>query len=634
MKPDFLEYLNEKVLLADGALGTYLYEKGIALGTNTDLLNIQEPDLVYSVHEEYIRAGSKLIETNTFGANRFKLKGLGKGEQVRDINLAGAHIAAKAAGNDIYVAGSVGPSGAEFAAETGTEDEIAQAADIIEQAFEEQISALLEGGVDVLILETFTWLEELLIAIRVARRIAPATPVIAQMAYPSGGRTALGLEAQRCGLAAVEAGADVIGSNCGRGVKAMIEAVESLSVLRDRALISAFPNAGMPEVVDHRTVYSTPPSYMADKVAEMVKMGVRLIGGCCGTTPAHIHEFQQHLHLKKIVSVVVREKAVSRGEVREPQPKLGIGGLLKSMDASRLPVLVELDPPPHLDVSRVLEGADALADAGADAITIAENPLAVLRSDNLSLAHVIKERSGMETVIHLTCRDRNVLGLQTQIMGAHLLGIRGILAVTGDPASSTDQPGVSGVFDVNSFGLVRMIAQFNRGFNMAGSSMKEHTDFSIGVAFSYRPSNPGLQIRRLEKKALMGAHFVMTQPIFDADSVSNMMEQTAHIDLMMFPGIFPLISARSAEFLHNELPGITIPEEIRKALWRYEKLEDQRKAGLEITRRLIADIAGIVDGLYLISPLNRWEVPLELVKAVRTEGWTGTGRLAEMQQAD
>ncbi len=634
MKPHILEYLNDKVLLADGALGTYLYEKGIALGTNTDLLNLQEPDLVYSVHEEYIRAGSKLIETNTFGANRFKLHALGKRDEVREINLAGARIAAKAAGRDIFVAGSVGPTGAgpDRNSEIGHEYGQGHPADDLADAFYEQISALVEGGVDCLILETFTWLEELLTAIRVARRIAPDMPVIAQMAYPSGGRTALGYQAETCGLASLEAGADVVGSNCGRGVKAMLEAVEGLSVLRDRAPISAFPNAGMPEVVDHRTVYSTPPSYMADRVAEMVKMGARLVGGCCGTTPAHIHEFQKHLHLRKTVSVMVRRGPMPQeGETRQERGA-GIGEFLETMNSSHLPVLVELDPPPHLDVSRVLEGADALARAGADAITIAENPLAVLRSDNLSLAHIIKERSGIETVIHLTCRDRNVLGLQTQIMGAHLLGIRGILAVTGDPASSTDQPGVSGVFDVNSFGLVRMISQFNRGFNMAGSSIKVPTRFSTGVAFSYRPSKPELQIRRLEKKALLGANFVMTQPIFDAESVAAMMDHTSHLELMMFPGIFPLISARSAEFLHNELPGITIPGEIRKTLWKYEKLEDQRKAGLEITTRLISDIAGIVDGLYLISPLNKWEVPLELLEGVRKGGWKGTGRLARMQQ--
>ncbi len=629
MKPDFLEYLNEKVVLADGALGTYLYEKGIALGTNTDLLNIQEPDLIYSVHEEYIRAGSKLIETNTFGANRFKLHGLGKGDQVREINLAGARIAAKAAGQDIFVAGSVGPTGADHTVDADEEETDTTAA--IAEAFEEQISALVEGGVDILILETFSWLEELLIAIRVARKLVPDMPLIAQMAYPAGGRTVFGIEAHICGSHALEAGADVVGSNCGRGVTAMLEAVKNLSALRDQAPLSAFPNAGMPEVVDHRTVYSTPPSYMADKVAEMVKLGARLIGGCCGTTPAHIHEFQKHLHLKKTVTVAVRQEASRQGESQEPAVKPGVGGLLQSMNSQRLPVLVELDPPPHLDIDRVLEGADALARAGADAITLAENPLAILRVDNLSLAHIIRERSGIETVIHLTCRDRNVLGLQAQIMGAHLLGLRGILAVTGDPASSTDQPGVSGVFDVNSFGLVRMISQFNRGYNMAGSPMKRDTDFSIGVAFSYRPSNPGLQLRRLEKKAMMGAHFVMTQPIFDAETVKAMMDATAHLDLIMFPGIFPLISARSAEFLHNELPGISIPEPIRKTLWKYEKLEDQRKAGLEITGRLIEDIADAVDGLYLISPLNKWEVPLDLTMEIRKRGWKGTGKLAKIQ---
>ncbi len=256
MKPDFLEYLHEKVVLADGALGTYLYEKGIALGTNTDLLNIQEPDLIYSVHEEYIRAGSKLIETNTFGANRFKLHGLGKSDQVREINLAGARIAAKAAGQDIFVAGSVGPTGADHTVDADEEETDTTAA--IAEAFEEQISALVEGGVDVLILETFSWLDELLIAIKVARKLVPDMPLIAQMAYPAGGRTVFGIEAHVCGSHALEAGADVVGSNCGRGVTAMLEAVKNLSALRDQAPLSAFPNAGMPEVVDHRTVYSSP----------------------------------------------------------------------------------------------------------------------------------------------------------------------------------------------------------------------------------------------------------------------------------------------------------------------------------------------------------------------------------------
>ncbi len=625
MGVNFKERIQGGVILADGALGTYFYEKGIGLGTNTDLLNISDPDLVYSVHEEYIRAGSQLIETNTFGANRFRLGHLGKNLSVKQINLAGASIARKAAGSDILVAGSVGPTGIEFPLDL---EEFSESD--VEDAFREQIGALLEGEVDVIILETFTHLDELLIAIKTAKSMCGDVPVVAQMVFPSHGRTAHGLEASYCASMAVDAGCDCFGTNCGRGVKSMLQAIEHLSPMRDVVPLSAFPNAGIPEVMDFRMVYSTPPSYMAEKVGEMVRMGVRLIGGCCGTTPAHIHEFKKRLHLrsKKAKIPLVAAKEERRDEKRRSGK--GPGGLLRGLDPSRLPVFVELDPPPHLDIQHVLEGAKALRESGADCITLAENPLAVLRADNLSLAHMIKRDFDIETVIHLTGRDRNVLGLQTQVMGAHFLGIRGILAVTGDPASSSDQPGVSGVFDLNSFGLVKMISGFNQGSNLAGRDMRGSTDFSIGVAFSYRPSNPDMQLRRLEKKAALGAHFVMTQPVFDAASIERMMELTSHLDMLILPGLFPLISARNAEFLHNELPGITIPEEIRKRLHRFDKVEDQRKEGIDIVRDLIEKTSSFVDGLYLISPLNKWEVPVELLKDIRSAGWTGSGKLASL----
>jgi homocysteine S-methyltransferase len=613
MKDNFAEYLNEKVMLGDGAFGTYLFEKGVDLAKNTDLLNISDPELVYSIHEEYIRAGSELIETNTFGANRFKMLRVGREHRVREINLRGAELACRAAGNEIFVAGSIGPTGVKFPLESD-EAEFGT----VQKAFAEQMTALLEGGVNLFIIETFTYLDELLLAIETAKRIAPEIPIVAQMVYPFRGRTAVGLDALACGRAAVAAGATVVGTNCGRGVKAMLSAVERLSPLKDEAFLSAFPNAGLPEVVEHRMVYSTPPAYMAEKVAEMIRLGVRLIGGCCGTTPDHIREFRKHLRLK-------RHKAVSVVTAVEKSPDLpeggkdsiGRGGMIEGLRPGRIPVLVEVDPPRHLDIEEILTGARALAEAGADAITLAEHPLAVLRADNLSLAHRIREKTGIQTVLHLTCRDRNALGLQAQIMGAHVLGLEAILAVTGDPATSTDQPGVSGVFDVRSFGLVQMISQFNRGLNMAGASMKKRTNFSIGVAFSYRPANPDLQISRLERKADLGAHFVMTQPIFDRDVVESMMEQTQHLNLLIFTGIFPLISARNADFLHNEIPGISIPMEVREILWKYEKVEDQRKVALDLTRKLIADITPFADGLYLISPLNKWDVPLTLVKEVR-----------------
>ncbi len=631
MREDFLQLIERQVILADGAIGTYLYEKGVQLGTNTDLLNLKDPDLIYGVHEEYIRAGSQLIETNTFAANRLRLEARGSGHLAPEINRQGAAIASKAAAGKIFVAGSVGPTGLDFPLDSplgheGEGGEAAASEELVREVFLEQMEALVEGGVDLFILETFTHLDELLLAIETAKRHFPEFPVVAQMVFPAKGKTALGLDAVHCATEAIRAGADLFGTNCGRGVKAMLEAVEKLSQLGASVPLSAFPNAGIPEVIDHRMVYSTPPAYMAGKVAEMVKLGVRLVGGCCGTTPAHIHEFKKRLHVRQVKrqQPAVTGPAIQGGPA--PSEQEGPGALLKGLEKGRLPILVELDPPAHLDVQGVIEGARHLKEAGADGVTLAENPLAVLRCDNLSLAHIIKEDCGMETVIHLTCRDRNVLGLQAQIMGAHLLGIRGILAVTGDPASSSDQPGVSGVFDVNSYGLVRMISGFNRGLNMAGRPMKEATDFSIGVAFSFRPSKPELQLRRLEKKVSLGAHFVMTQPIFDPASVEAMMEITAHLDVLIFPGIFPLISWRSAEFLHNELPGITIPQEIRDHLRSYERLEDQRKAGLELTQGLLERIHSMVDGLYLISPLNKWEVPLALVKQARAAGWKGTGK--------
>ncbi len=630
MKPPFLDAIHEEIILGDGALGTYLYEKGVGLGTNTEFLNIIDPDLIFSVHEEYVRAGSRLIETNTFGANRLKLGNVGQASKVRQINLEGVALAAKAAGGEIYVAGSVGPSGVDMPMEADL-----NSTGEIREIFKEQISALLEGGVDLLILETFSSLDELLEALSVTRSLDRTIPVVAQMSYPSGGRTALGISAVDCARAALENGADIIGTNCGRGVKAMLPAIELLSAFRDQAPICAFPNAGIPEVIDHRTVYTTPTTYMASKVGEMVKQGVRLVGGCCGTTPAHIYEFRQHLHIRRPAALYNIRTETGEPDQRRPHVSTsGMGGLLESFDEDRLPVLVELDPPKHLDITNVLAGAAALKEAGADAITLAENPLAALRADNLSIAHLIRQGIGIQTILHLTCRDRNVLGLQAQIMGAHLLGIEGILAVTGDPATSSDQPGVSGVFDVNSYGLVKMISRFNQGFNMAGMSMRARTNFSVGVAFSFRPKNPDLQLRRLERKASLGAHFVMTQPIFDSGTVEDMVRLTENTGLMVFPGIFPLISARNAEFLHHEVPGISIPEGVRKTLWKYAEVEDQRKAALVLTLRLLEEIAQFVDGLYLISPLNKWDVPVKLLEAIRSAGWMGSGRIRSLTAGD
>ncbi len=502
MKPDFLTYIQDHVVLADGALGSYLFERGIERGRNLDLLNLQAKETIFSAHEEYIRAGSQLIETNTFGANRFKLREAGAEEQVREINRAGAEIAAKAAGHQVYVAGSVGPSGESFPLE---EDGVGE--EEIRDSYRHQVLGLAEGGADLLIIETFSQLEEILLAINVAQQEVPELPVIAQMVFPARGMTVHGEDALTCGRRMREAGAVVVGTNCGRGIDAMVMAVQQMTPLAGEGTpLSAFPNAGMPEMVGGRTIYPAQPGYMASRAREMIKFGVHLIGGCCGTTPAHVQEFRSALRIKP-VRVRGEKVTVSSREKDADEVTSKPGGFLAGLNKKRLPIIAELDPPTHLDVEPVLQGASQLAAAGVDAISLGENPLAILRAGNLGMASRIRQRTGIQTIIHQTGRDLNALGLQSRMMEAHLLGVEAVLAVSGDSASGTDQPGVSGVFDLRSEGLIRMLAGLNSGVNMAGRSTREETNFSIGAAFSFRPSNPGLQIGRLEKKAALGARF-------------------------------------------------------------------------------------------------------------------------------
>ncbi|MCI5192566.1 MAG: bifunctional homocysteine S-methyltransferase/methylenetetrahydrofolate reductase [Candidatus Electrothrix sp. AU1_5] len=621
MKPPFIEYVQSHVVLGDGALGSYLFERGVERGRNLDLLNIQAPDIIFTAHEEYIRAGSQLIETNTFGANRFKLRESGAEEQVEEINRAGAEIAVKAAGHQVYVAGSVGPTGISFPRD---EEEFTQ--DDLRASFQEQVRGLVSGGVDLLIMETFSSLDEVLLALAVARKEAPDLPLIGQMVFPARGRTVRGDDALTCGKKMHAAGATLVGTNCGRGVDAMVLAVEKMSILAGEGVaLSAFPNAGMPEVVGNRMIYPAQPRYMAKRAKEMIRHGVHLIGGCCGTTPAHIQEFRAALKIKpvrvQVEGVQVRQE-VQEDILSEPQN----GGFLTSLEPRRLPIIAELDPPIHLDAEPVLMGAEQLTKAGVDAISLGENPLAILRAGNLGMASLIRQRTGLQTIIHQTGRDINALGLQSRMMEAHLLGIEAVLAVSGDSAAGTDQPGVSGVFDVRSAGLIRILGSLNRGVNMAGRSLKQQTNFSIGAAFSFRPASPDLQIRRLEKKVALGARFAMTQPLFCADEIEQMMELVGHLDLLIFPGIFPLISSRNAEFLHNEVPGISVPDELRAELARFNQVADQRAVALEYTAKLIEKISSFIDGLYLISPLNKWDIILDFIVQARQAGWTGSGR--------
>lgn len=607
----FLERISEGVVLGDGALGTRFYELGVDVTTNYDYLNIIEPEMVKDIHRSYLEAGSELLETNTFGANRYKLEKYGLEHKIQDINGRGCKLAREVAGDKAWVAGSVGPLGIDI---TMSEHEELSTGDI-EAIFREQLTILAESGVDVIILETFADLDEMLAAIRAAQSVS-SLPVISQMVYPFQGRTMYGKSAYECASVCLKAGADIVGSNCGRGITGMIEGVKQLTRIKD-APISVYANAGMPEVHESRAMFMIDVDYFSKKVMEMIDMGATLVGGCCGTNQSHIAALARKISAQK------RKKRlkISVEEVSSPlqpqQIKFKKGGFLDSLVPGQLPVIVEIDPPHHLDVAYILKGAKKIAEAGANGISLAENPLAILRMDNISLAHLIKRDTGIQTIIHMTCRDRNTLGIQSALMGAHILGIEGVLAITGDPANFTDQPGAKGVFAINSFRLIEIITKLNNGISMSGKSIKMETNFSVAGAFNFVAKHPEVQLKRLKKKIACGAQFMMTQPLFVKEDIKVLVEKTRDCHVPIFVGIYPLWSHRNAEFLHHEVPGIIIPKYIRERMGRYEDKDDQRKAGEDIAKELITDIKDIVDGIYIISPLNKWEISLSIVEHVR-----------------
>jgi homocysteine S-methyltransferase len=602
---NFLDKIKNAVLVGDGAIGTMLYAKGVGLEANFEHLNLVRPELVLELHAEYIEAGAQVIETNTFGANFTKLAAIGLDKRARDINLQGALLARRAAaGRDIFVAGSVGP----LARLKGDERELSS--DETGEIFRAQCLALAEGGVDLFIFETFSDLGQLKCALKAAGETG--LPTIACMAFMEGGRTAGGVDAERVALELAAAGASMIGANCGAGPLEILANLRRMAGASNLPL-AAYPNSGFPEYVDGRYIYRTTPEYFAAKALEMVAAGANLIGGCCGTTPGHIRRLAENL---QGMTPVPRVKPVRFAPAAEiPAPAATAGGFLADWGRKKV-VTVELDPPRGLDCSKVLAGARALRDAGADAINLAENPLARVRMGNIALGSKIQQEAGIEVIAHITCRDRNLLGLQSDLMGASLLGVRSILAVTGDPARLGDQAGASSVFDLNSFGLIKLLSNLNSGVNALGNRIGEGTGFTIGCAFN--PNSPKMetQIARLEKKIACGARFAQTQPIYDVAILEGMLERTARLGIPILAGILPLVSERNCEYLHNEVPGIVIPEPVRERMRGKEK-EAGMKEGIEIAREFIAQVRERVGGFYIIPPFGRYEIAVELVKFIK-----------------
>ncbi|MFH0799322.1 MAG: bifunctional homocysteine S-methyltransferase/methylenetetrahydrofolate reductase [Pseudomonadota bacterium] len=612
MKP-FLEKLIEDGILADGAIGTELYSRGIYFNRCFDELNLSNSALIGQIHADYVRAGSGLIETNTFTSNRPALAAFGLEGKVGDINRAGARIAREAAGEKAYVAGSVGPIS------WTKKDAEAMGPSEMRAIFCEQIEALAEGGVDAIILETFTHLEELHVAYQAAREVS-SLPVIAQVSLKHLGEGEFeGLLPEYAAIAIDHWGADVIGVNCCDGPQGVFEAVKRMTEVTDRPL-SAMPNAGLPQMVQGRLLYLASPEYMAEYARRYALAGVALIGGCCGTTPAHIREMKRFL---KAIKPASRGVGKARAPSELPEAKLlspSEKGKFGAVLGNKFAVSVEVDPPLGVNPEKALDGARLLLDMGVDAVNIADGPRAMARMSPMALAVLIKEKVGIETVVHYCCRDRNLLGMQMDLIGASALGLNNVLLITGDPPKMGHYPEATAVFDIDSIGLIRFVANLNRGLDFAERPIKESTKFLIGCGVNPGAVDLNLEVERYRQKVISGAEFVFSQPIYDPKLLEEFFKRTADVPrIPFFVGILPLASLRNAEFLNNEIPGMQIPKAVMDRMAKAATSEAQRDVGLSVAREALGAAKSMerVGGAYIFPPFGNYQLVEELLRVVR-----------------
>jgi len=606
---DFLDELEHRVLPGDGAMGTMLMDTGITLDRCLEELCVSHPDLVSNVHRQYVAAGARVIETNTFGANAVRLDKFGFADRVAEINHAAVRLAKAAVQNKpVYVAGSVGPLGItrEQAEERGIDRR---------RVFQEQISALLEAGVDLLFFETFFDDEELALALEVKTGLMRTIPCIASLACPPEGRLANGLPLVDAFTKLRKLGANVVGVNCVYGPSGLHRILDRVPA---EGLLSAYPNAGHPRYHNGRYLYDMTPGYFAESARGFVAQGVNLVGGCCGTRPEHISAMVEavadlkpvnYKPVKPTVTVVPPPSAPAEGPEEE--------SILDKIARGQTVIVTELDPPKTLDLEQFFTGAQALVAAGTDCITLADNSLAILRVSNLAIGAMLKQQYGITPLIHMSCRDKNLLGLQSELLGMAALGMRHVLPLTGDPAKVGDHPAAASVYDVNSIDLMKIISRLNEGFNYVGKSIKKPTRFVTGCTFNPNARNLDAQVARLERKVAAGAQYVLTQPVFDPALVEITARRTRHLNIPVFMGVWPLLSGRQAEFLHNEVPGISIPDKVRTHMAGLEG-DAGRAAGIEIAKEICRAALDCFPGVYLITPFLRYDTTVELTQFIRS----------------
>ena len=618
MKDDFREYIRENVVLCDGAMGTQLYDRGIYINRCFDEVNLSEPDMVGQIHLDYLNAGARIIETNTFGANQYKLLKFNLEDKVREINIQGARLAREAAGDDAWVAGSIGPLGIKIEPWGPTSHEEAR------DAFAVQVEALLEGGVDIFMLETFGDLSEIGEAIRAIKSLTDK-PIVAQMTITEDGMSLYGTGPEVYTPRIEEWGADVVGLNCSVGPQPMLETLEQMVKLTTLPLVVQ-PNAGISKNYDGRVIYLTSPDYFAKYAQRFTMVGAHVIGGCCGTTPAHIRAMASVIKMKHFLGGVRSPGTVKKngnGEVvtvpMEAKSELG-----RKIASGEYVFSLEITPARGWKMDRALGKAKSAKEAGFDSVNIPDGPRASARVGVMATAMKIYREVGIEPILHYVCRDRNILGMQSDLLGLYSMGLPNVLLLTGDPPVLGDYPKSTAVFDVDSIGLTNLANALNNGIDVGHRSIGDPTGFLIGVGVNPTAVNVDLEIERYFWKIDAGAEYAISQPVFDTNALLTFIEKSdkylAERDTKPIPiiaGIWPLQSLGNAEFLHYEVPGVVIPEHIMHAMQEAGSADKEKEVGMDVAKQLISDILPYVRGFQFATPQGRVKPAIELMEYVK-----------------
>jgi methionine synthase / methylenetetrahydrofolate reductase(NADPH) len=605
----FLERLGSGPVLCDGAMGTLLYAKGVFINRCYDELNVSQPEIVGAVHADYVKAGAEIIETNTFGANHYRLLRHGFESRVEEINRAGVQLAREAAGKDVFVAGSVGPLGIRIEPLGKIAREEARA------AFREQIAVLASEGVDLILLETFGYIGELHEAILAARETAPGLPVVAEVTIDDEGNALDGAEPEAFGVRLTEYGVDVLGCNCSTGPAAMLDTIERLRRVTSLPM-AAQPNAGMPRSVEGRNIYLCSPEYMASYARRFVAAGVSLVGGCCGTTPEHIKAMKMALRAGEARASSFHVTTASPAIAPEVKPLSERSRLGQKLATGEFVTMVEVVPPKGSNPARELAAAKYLREVGIDAVNVPDSPRASARMGNQALCNLIARECGIETILHYTCRDRNVLSIQSDLLGASALGLHNLICITGDPPKLGNYPDATAVFDVDAIGLVNIVRNLNMGVDIGANPIGSATQFVIGVG-----ANPGIsdvdeEVRRFEYKCEAGAHYAVTQPVFDLRLLEQFLRRVEHCRIPVLAGIWPLTSVRNAEFMRNEL-RVSVPDEIVERMAAASSSSEHARAeGVLIAREMLLEVRGMVQGVQVSAPLGKFASAVDVIEAL------------------